>query len=336
MAVTAMELDSQYAALGTLDRLARPQEDVGPPSRKRLHARARDEGFSPLRRSKGPGVSADSIPDDEPATNNDEMRPDVSGFQFIKHFAWKAIASLSSDSKNALLISLRDMMIAEHGSTPADGAVLSIKLGTCCSGSELFLSGFKHLTHAVRANFGIEVRFEHMWSFEIAPQKRAWIMENWSPCWVFGDLTKVDPEGMAFDYKTNSVQKVMGVHWVLAGTSCKDASRLNVHHSERLSVVTAGTFSTGSTIQGLVHLMSLLKPQKVFLENVVGLMDKAKTLKAGAGAAADKTPPPTSNFDALRDMCMTLGYDFYFHAFDARDTGLPVNRSRLYMEAAKP
>jgi hypothetical protein len=107
-----------------------------------------------------------------------------------------------SENYGAFAISLRDMMIAEHGSTPADGAVLSIKLGTCCSGSELILSGFKHLTHAVRANFGIE---------------------------------------------------------------------------------------------------------KVFWENVVGLMDKAKTSKAKAGAAADKTPPLTSNFDAFRDMCRSLG-----------------------------
>ena len=66
------------------------------------------------------------------------------------------------------------------------------------------------------------------------------------------------------------------VEILIAGTSCKDASRLNNQHGQRLNVVEAATHTTGGTFHALIRLAAMFrrKCRMVCLENVASLQDK--------------------------------------------------------------
>ena len=68
-----------------------------------------------------------------------------------------------------------------------------------------------------------------------------------------------------------------------------------------------------------MHLVGILRPQCVMLENVPSLKDKPKDPKA------------LSNFEAVRKAFHDESYVFASKVFCARDVGMPVRRSRLYM-----
>ena len=87
-------------------------------------------------------------------------------------------------------------------------------------------------------------------------------------------------------------------------------------------VVSSGEHSTGSSFQGLMHLVGILRPQCVMLENVPSLKDKPKDPKA------------LSNFEAVRKAFHDESYVFASKVFCARDVGMPVRRGRLYMVVA--
>ena len=141
-------------------------------------------------------------------------------------------------------------MLGRDSHTSAQGTI-TITFGTACSGSEHWLSGLRHLSYAIKEHFGLHVNFRHMWAFEVVQRKRDFIMGNWSPECIFGDVTAITPDGFAHDFITDSPQQVAQVDWIVAGPSCRDASRLSQHHTARLDVIAKGTHSTGSTFQGV-------------------------------------------------------------------------------------
>ena len=111
------------------------------------------------------------------------------------------------------------------------------------------------LEKEISRRLGRTVRFDHRWSCEYDPKKRQWIMDNFAPKKLFGDITKL-ADGRCQDFVSGGLAEVDAVDIVIAGTSCKDASRLNPHHMSRLNVVERGAFSTAGTFQGLTRLDS--------------------------------------------------------------------------------
>ena len=242
-----------------------------------------------------------------------EPLPDGIGQQWLPDYISQAAASLPCQVWQAICRN-----VAKQPSGP-----VTLTLGTACSGSELYLTALPHLEREISSRLGRSFRFEHRWSCEIDPTKRQWIVDNFAPPKLFGDITRL-AEGRCLDYVSGAVADVDEVDILIAGTSCKDASRLNPHHGHRLNVVDSGTHSTGGTFQGLVRLVAKMgsRCRLVFLENVASLRDKDR--KTGR-----------SNFDGIADIVRSLRFGFIAATFSARDVGLPIARPRLYMAGVR-
>ena len=198
-----------------------------------------------------------------------------------------------------------------------------VTIGTCCSGSEMYLTSLPLLAAELTKAVGTPVRFEHRWSCESVKAKREWIYDNFRPSKIFCDITQLAQEGGAYDAVSGRVQPVDAVSVVIAGTSCKDASRLNSHHGSRLDAVDSGSHTTGSTFKGLMDLVrKMTQCRLVFLENVPSLKDKSK--QTGR-----------SNFDGVQDHVRSAQYLFLSKEFNAADMGLPIKRPRLYLAAVR-
>ncbi len=201
------------------------------------------------------------------------------------------------------------------------GTTRVITVGTMCSGSELYMLSLTPLASALSGATGCEVSFEHVWACEKKLAKRKWIYDNVRPKKIFCDAMDLSG-GPALDSISGRLVPVDAVDLLIAGFSCKDASRLNIHHYDRLDAVDAGAHSTGSTFQGFTRLLKNMNPaaRLCLLENVPGLRDK----QPGTGR---------SNFDAVREAFESMGFIFAAEVFDAVDTGMPNKRKRLYMVA---
>jgi len=167
------------------------------------------------------------------------------------------------------------------------------------------------------------VVFEHVWSCEVEKEKQRWIVDNFNPPALFNDITALAND-VAFDVVSNTFAPVAPCDILIAGTSCKDASRLNMHHGERLNSVDAGSHSAGSTFQGLARLCRRMgcRCRLVLLENVVDL----KRIDRQTGR---------SNLDGVRDALEVCGFRFHSKEFSASDMGLPQARVRLYMAGTR-
>ena len=70
--------------------------------------------------------------------------------------------------------------LAENMSTlgSCHGDVITVRLGTVCSGSELLSTCLPHLCECFRAATGVTLRIDHRWACELDERKRAWIAAN--------------------------------------------------------------------------------------------------------------------------------------------------------------
>ena len=242
-----------------------------------------------------------------------EPLPDSLRGAFLPAFVARAAASLPARVWAA---------ICSHVDAPAEGPV-TLTFGTACSGSEFYLTAMPLVAAEISARLRREVRFVHLWSCELDPQKRQWIVDNFAPPKLFGDITAL-AQATCHDYVSGASAAVDAVDFVIAGTSCKDASRLNPHHVQRLDAVETGAHTTGGTFKGFAQLVAKfgLRCRLVVLENVASLRDR---------------DPRTgrSNFDGVCDAVRSLGFGFVSAEFSARDVGLPVARPRLYMSGVR-
>ena len=246
-------------------------------------------------------------------TPRTECLPPELGRQHLPKFVTRAAASLPRHVWQA---------ICRHVDRQASGPIV-LKVGTACSGSEFYLTALPEMEREISQRLRRRIKFKHMWSCEFVPDKRQWIMDNFAPPKLFGDITRL-ADGPCHDYVSGALAEVDEVDILIAGTSCKDASRLNPHHAQRLDVVASGAHSTGGTFQGFARLVAKLGPRcrLVYLENVSTLRDR---------------DPQTgrSNFDGVGDTIRSFGFGFIAADFSARDLGLPIARPRLYMSGVR-
>ena len=116
-------------------------------------------------------------------------------------------------------------------SVPA-GTATVITIGTMCSGSEMYLASLPHLEQMLSKATGNQVVFKHLWSCEFNRAKREWIYDNFHPPKFLCDVTHLSGVSGAYDDVSGYMQVVDPVDVIIAGTSCKDASRLNPHHAD--------------------------------------------------------------------------------------------------------
>lgn len=210
-----------------------------------------------------------------------------------------------------------EMLAAINRSIPGDGRIV---FGTACSGSEMYLVALPALALHLGRALGRPVRFTHAWSCEVVKAKREWIVDQFRPAKVFCNIHHL-ANGAALDHVSGRFQDVDDVWMIIAGTSCKDASRLNPHHTERLDAVAEGSHTTGSTFRSLAEYVRRKRStvRVAILENVPELRHVSRTTGR-------------SSFDAVRDVFQDdIEFNFVFEVFDASDVGIPVDRSRLYM-----
>ena len=119
---------------------------------------------------------------------------------------------------------------------------------------------FKTLSEKLTALTRCQVSFRHMWACELHPRKRAWIRDNFRPGQLFRDLSEL-AQGEAWDVAQGEGEAdrrlvpVLAADILIAGFSCKDASRLSIHRSARLDAVEKGAGTTGSTFQAFIRLV---------------------------------------------------------------------------------
>ena len=233
--------------------------------------------------------------------------------QHLPRYVARAAASVPEHLWQAILRN-----VAKSPSGP-----ITMTVGTACSGSELYLTALPALQSEISRRLGREFRFDHRWSCEISPRKRQWIMDNFSPPKLFADLTQLHT-GRCHDFVSGQMADVEPVDILIAGTSCKDASRLNPHHQERLNVVDSGVHTTGETFLGFARLVRGFgrRCHCLLLENVVSLKDRDRD-------------SGRSNFDGVADHVRAMGFGFVSASFSAQDTGLPIARPRLYMSGVR-
>ena len=135
------------------------------------------------------------------------------------------------------------------------GTTHVITVGTLCSGSELYMLSLKPLAEVLTALTGCTMSFRHAWACELNPRKRALIRDNFSVGYLFSDLKDIANSGGGKDELSGNIVHVPSVDIVISGFSCKDASRLNSHHQERLDFVEKGSFTTGSTFAAFIRLV---------------------------------------------------------------------------------
>lgn len=271
----------------------------------------KEQGARPRKSNRCADVPLKDLPslDSPPLSAEIENRRHLPGL--LQH----VVQALGTD---AIAQGFRDLSTSVVASAASGG--LHFRLGSLCSGSEMYLSALPHLCAAVEKLAGLRVSFTHAWSCELVRKKREWIWFNFKPPLVYTDATLLcDPEG-GFDDVTQTRQILPTVDIVVAGFSCKDASRASIHHGSRLDVVSTGGGTTGRTFQALLRVVAKLRPGLVLMENVPTLadIDKASGL---------------SNLDRVKLAFDEIDYALVFHCFDVADVGVPNTRRRLYMTA---
>ena len=219
----------------------------------------------------------------------------------------------------ASLMSLGKVVMGDKGEE------IIVTYATICSGSDIINLSLQNLSTAIQERIGVKVVFQHVWACEWMEPKRKWIMENYSVPVVFGDICELMSDDGSLDYRSGKFKKPKPADIIIAGTSCKDASRMSSKQEASRDCVSKGSGSTGSTFVGLRDTVEVLKPSFVFLENVAGLLDKIKVKKG------QRKPRYASNFTAIVENFRLMGYSFCHKIFNASDCMVAQRRERLYM-----
>lgn len=149
---------------------------------------------------------------------------------------------------------------------------------TICSGTESPLLALDMIAKAIKAQHGLTLSFDHVFSCEIEPFKQAYIERNFAPPILFRDVTELGKKRAHTAY--GSVVPVPGnadVGWLLsqlvaladawqiliAGTSCVDYSNLN---NQQQDIDANG--ESGRTFRGMLQWVKKHRPPIVILENV--------------------------------------------------------------------
>ena len=159
-------------------------------------------------------------------------------------------------------------MVSTHGP--------SITIATLCSGGDLIMHCLALLSNFWLDEWGVTIRFEHLWSCEIDPWTRQFILDHHPNVPnVFCDvLDLVKPK--AFCDKEKREVVVRRVQGAGAGFECDSVSSLNRSAKDNRDVIgkAGATDKTGSTGNAVLAWVLMFLPLFAWLENVKGLMSK--------------------------------------------------------------
>lgn len=129
------------------------------------------------------------------------------------------------------------------------------------------------MAKAIKAQHGMTLSFDHVFSCEIEPFKQAYIERNFSPPILFRDVTELGrkrahtaygslvevPGNVDVSLRTSRADNQL----LIAGTSCVDYSHLN---NQQQGIDANG--ESGRTFRGMLQWVKKHQPPIVILENV--------------------------------------------------------------------
>ncbi len=144
------------------------------------------------------------------------------------------------------------------------------------SGTESPLLALNMIAKAIKAQHGLTLGFDHVFSCEIEPFKQAYIERNFSPPILFRDVTELGKKRAHTAYGSMatvpgnvdvsprpSVYAELCFKILIAGTSCVDYSNLN---NVQQDIEANG--ESGRTFRGMLQWVKKHQPPIVILENV--------------------------------------------------------------------
>ncbi|KAJ9242829.1 hypothetical protein DTO271D3_569 [Paecilomyces variotii] len=177
-----------------------------------------------------------------------------------------------------------------------------LRVVTMCSGTESPLLALEMVGKSLKDIFGIDFKFDHLFSAEIVVLKQAYIETNFHPPLIFRDVTQMQGSEAVTAY--GALQPIpKNPDILIAGASCVDFSNLN---NQKKSLEDKG--ESGSTFYGILNYAKVYRPPLVILENVKGA--------PWAQAAED---------------WQKIGYAAAFTIVDTKDYYIPQTRERGYM-----
>lgn len=151
------------------------------------------------------------------------------------------------------------------------------RVGTMCSGTDSPILALMGCARALTSLLSsVEVRFEHVFSAELAPAKQAFLAAMFPSLGnIFGDLkplhTGAPQPNMANGGQLAPVPFDLRI--LVAGFPCTDVSSRNSWASsdEHRSIIASAGRSTGSCWRGIMEYLAESKVNLLILENVYGL-----------------------------------------------------------------
>lgn len=160
------------------------------------------------------------------------------------------------------------------------------------------------IAKAIKAQHGLTLAFEHVFSCEIEPFKQAYIERNFAPPVLFRDVTELGKKRAHTAY--GSMVEVPGdVDILIAGTSCVDYSNLN---NVQQDIDANG--ESGRTFRGMLQWVKKHQPPIVILENVCN-----------------------APWDRVVEYFGQIDYDAQYTRLDTKEFYIPHTRTRVYLFA---
>ena len=176
----------------------------------------------------------------------------------VRRFIRSCHQRMGIDSQMRMLDSLKGL---SH--TPCGGA---LTVGTACSGTDCVVLILANLQAFWEANYNIKVRFEHVFSAEVEPSKRAWLMSQHSPQCVFERIEDL-VAGMAKDSLTQNVVPISNVQVFIYSAECDNDSGLS-RKRNLAAYQTESHTKSGSTMRAGLDYVRIATPPMVCNENV--------------------------------------------------------------------
>ncbi|WVR03552.1 hypothetical protein IAU60_000544 [Kwoniella sp. DSM 27419] len=180
----------------------------------------------------------------------------------------------------------------------------NLRVATMCSGTESPLLALNMIAKAIKAQHGLTLSFDHVFSCEIEPFKQAYIERNFAPPILFRDVTELGKKKAHTAY--GSLVAVPGnVDVLIAGTSCVDYSNLN---NVQQDIDANG--ESGRTFRGMLQWVKKHQPPIVILENVCN-----------------------APWDKVVEHFAQINYDAQHARLDTKEYYIPHTRTRVYLFA---
>jgi len=167
-----------------------------------------------------------------------------------------------------------------------ESGVDAVRVGSVCSGPGIGERAVAEVMACIGRATSTEMRSTIQFCCEIVKEKKDWLQAQGVAPIIFKDAEQVG-NAVAFDWVSNSMQRVPHVDIFAAGFSCKDFSNLNDNSKnmqshigdalESLSLENVqqhleATGSTATTLLGVLRYVSFHRPGLVMLENVTNVL----------------------------------------------------------------